>query len=325
MGYSKNIYQAAALELKTRRENAQRIAEQHKMQFIQQCPTVIDIESEMAKTGMEAVKAVGAGENALEIVTRLAKYNLELQAKRKELLVECGFPTNYLQPSYTCPICEDTGSKNGVPCSCYEKLLKDLAYQELAKSTPLKLCDFNTFSLLVYSDKPNKNGIVPRKQMSMIFETSKNYADTFSAQSKSLFLYGLTGLGKTHLSLAIANEVIKKGYGVVYDTTQNLISKLEKERFGRTENTDTESLILDCDLLILDDLGTEFVTNFSVAAIYNIINTRGLCQKPTIINCNIDIQELKKVYTDRIVSRIFGSYTALHFIGNDQRIARRTE
>ncbi len=321
MGYSKQIYKQAAAELRARRERAQADAELHKAQFIEKCPVVLDIESEMAKTGLEAVRAVGAGKNALEIVNRLAKYNLELQAKRKELLLENGFPENFLQPAYICPKCADTGVVDGAPCECYQKLLKELAYKELAVATPLKLCGFDSFSLSVYTDVPDESGIAPRQEMAEILACCKNYAEQFTPDSGSLFFFGNTGLGKTHLSLAIAQTVIQKGYGVVYGTAQNLLTKLEKERFGRAEDADTESLLLDCDLLILDDLGTEFTTSYTVSAVYNIVNTRSLRGKPTIINTNLRIAELENKYTDRVVSRILGSYTVLHFQGDDLRIA----
>lgn len=325
MGYAKQIYKLAAAELKARRERAEAIAAQHKQEFVCACPAVLDIESEMAKTGLEAVKAVGAGENALEIVQNLAKYNLELQAKRKELLKENGFPEDFLLPPYACPICGDTGNHNNAPCTCYQTLLKELAYQELAMATPLKLCDFESFSLSAYANVPDADGVTAREEMQTIYERCREYAEGFTTESNSLLFFGATGLGKTHISLAIANKVIQKGFGVVYGTAQNLLTRLEKERFGRIEDADTESLLLDCDLLILDDLGTEFTTGFTVAEVYNILNTRELSGKPTIINTNLSLSELEEKYTTRISSRILGKYNIYQFVGNDQRIARRSE
>lgn len=325
MGYAKQIYKSAAAELKARRDRAEAVAAQHKQEFVRVCPAVLDIEGEMAKTGLEAVKAVGAGDNAVKIVQSLAKYNLELQAKRKALLKENGFPQDFLLPAYTCSICNDTGIHNNAPCACYRTLLKELAYQELAKTTPLQLCDFESFSLNAYANTPDTNGIIAQEEMQAIYERCREYAENFTASANSLFFFGATGLGKTHLSLAIADKVIQKGFGVVYGTAQNLLTRLEKERFGKIEDTDTESLLLECDLLILDDLGTEFTTGFTVAAVYNILNTRELSGKPTIINTNLSLSELEEKYTTRISSRILGKYEIYRFIGNDQRIAHRTE
>lgn len=326
MGYTKETYQEAARVLRERREKAERTAEAHRAEVKAKCPQLIVIEQEMASTGLRAIKTVGAGKGAKETIEKLAKYNLELQAQRKQLLLDNGYPENYLRPNYTCPICEDKGiDKDGNPCACYQKLLKETAYALLAKQTPLRLCGFDDFSLSQYPNTPDANGNIPREEMEGILAFCKGYAKNFTPNSGSLFLYGKTGLGKTHLSLAIAAEVIKLGYGVVYGSAQNLLSKLEKERFGKAQDEDTESLLLDCDLLILDDLGTEFTTAFTVSEIYNIINTRLLQQKPTIINSNLNSKEFKTRYTDRVASRVFGSYTVLHFLGNDMRIQLREE
>lgn len=325
MGYTKRIYARAAAELQARRKQAEEEAARHKAQVLETCPQISEIESEMAKTGLAAVKAVGAGKDAVEIINTLAKYNLELQAKRKELLLQNGFSADYLQPHYICDICADTGAADGKECACYQKLLRDLAYGELSAQTPLKLCSFDSFSLSHYANTPDANGVVPRKKMEEVFAFSKRYAETFSLDAPSLLFFGNTGLGKTHLSLAIGAAAIEKGYGVVYGSAQNLFSKLEKEHFGKTDTADTEEMLLDCDLLILDDLGTEFTTGFVTAAFYNIVNTRLLSGKPTVINTNLSFEELEKKYTNRVVSRILGCYEIRYFYGEDMRVKKRFE
>lgn len=323
MGYSKQIYARANTELKARRSRAEKVAAEHKAKFRAVCPEATDIENEMAKTGLAAIRAVGAGKDAVKVIENLAKYNLELQSQRKALLLEHGFSEDYLIPAFTCPACEDNGTVDGKMCDCYKKLLRDLAFEELSSQAPLKLCSFDSFSVSAYSNIPDADGHVPFAEMQAIFNYCKSYAESFSESAESLFLYGKTGLGKTHLSLAIASAAIEKGYGVVYGTAQNLLTRLEKERFGRAEDQDTEHLLLDCDLLIIDDLGTEFRTSFTVAEIYNLVNTRELLHKPTIINSNLNLSEMKKEYTDRVTSRILGSYRILHFCGNDMRIELR--
>lgn len=325
MGFSKQIYMQAAAVLRARREKAEKEAEFHKAQFLEKCPQVLEIEREMAKTGLAAVKAVGAGKDAVEVIQKLAKYNLELQAQRRSLLLENGFPEKYLKSAYTCAICEDTGTVDGKECVCYQKLLKELAYKELSAQTPLKLCKFDTFSLSYYRDTPDADGIVPRQKMEKVLDFCKKYADTFTQDAPSLLFFGNTGLGKTHLSLAIAAAVLEKGYGVVYGSAQTLFSKLEKEHFGRTDNADTEERLLDCDLLILDDLGTEFTTGFVTAAFYNIVNTRLLSGKPTVISTNLTFEELEDKYTNRVVSRILGCYQVCRFYGEDMRVKKRFE
>ncbi|MGN0520526.1 MAG: ATP-binding protein, partial [Candidatus Fimenecus sp.] len=263
--------------------------------------------------------------DAVDIINSLAKYNLELQAKRKELLLQNGFPADFLQPHYTCAVCEDTGAVDGKECACYQKLLRDIAFRELSAKTPLQLCTFDSFSLSYYQDTPDGNGIIPRQKMEEVLNFCKRYADTFSLQSPSLLFFGNTGLGKTHLSLAIAAAAIEKGYGVVYGAAQNLFSALEKEHFGKSAEEDIEAMLLDCDLLILDDLGTEFTTGFVTASFYNIINTRLLCGKPTVINTNLSFEELEDKYTNRIVSRILGCYQVRRFYGEDMRVKKRFE
>ena len=323
MGYSKQTYIKAKKILKQRRIQAEETASLHRAEVAKKCPELLDIERQMAETGLSAIKTVCTGVDAKPIIDKLSKKNLELQACRKEILLTYGYPEDYLAPKYTCPICKDTGSVNSQPCACYTNLLKEQAYKQLAEETPLALCDFDSFTLSLYADTPDENGLIPREEMEGIYKFCKGYAQNFSLQSNSLFLYGKTGLGKTHLSLAIAAEAIHKGYGVIYGSAQNLLSKLERERFGKAEDMETESLLLDCDLLILDDLGTEFTTSYTVSEIYNIINSRGLRQKPTIINSNLNFSELQAKYSDRITSRILGSYTVLHFCGGDIRIALR--
>ena len=157
--------------------------------------------------------------------------------------------------------------------------------------------------------------------MGEIAQFCKDYALDFSLESPSLFMHGATGLGKTHLSLAIANEAIARGYGVVYGSAPNMFSQLEREHFGRQYNNERtyEQELLETDLLIIDDLGVEFSTPFTVSCVYNIINSRILSRKPTIIRTNLTPRELEDKYTQRITSRIIGGFVSLRFIGRDIR------
>ena len=159
--------------------------------------------------------------------------------------------------------------------------------------------------------------------MSRILAFCKRYAEQFDLHAPSLLLSGNTGLGKTHLSLAIASEVMQKGYGVLYDSVINLLRRVEREHFGKAEdNADTLELLLSCELLILDDLGAEFDSSFYVSTVYNIINTRLNCGLPTIISTNLTHEQVQRRYEDRIVSRLFATYTGLHFVGTDVRLQK---
>ena len=270
----------------------------------------------MSSAGLEIIRSLSMKSGEVEKhIKRLSEKNLEAQRKKANLLKQNGFDEDYLEVPYTCKKCEDTGFVNGKFCECHLKLLQQLSFDELCKLSSLKLSSFESFSLDYYRNPAE------RERMSDVFEYCRDYAEDFDCQSPNLYFYGKTGLGKTHLSLAIANGVIKKGYNVVYGSAQNLFSKIEREKFGRSNEPDgtTEDILLNCDLLILDDLGAEFSTAFTVSAIYNIINTR-LCEgRPTIINSNLEFDEIEKKYSSRIASRIIGNYVSIEFCGEDIR------
>ncbi len=296
--------------------------EKRKKIFYNKCPRAQEIEREIASTSIRVAKQVFSGKaNVKEQLEKLKNYNLNLQKELSELLVKNGFPENFLEEWYKCNLCKDTGYINGKMCSCMKQLLRDTAYNELNSKSPLSLCDFSTFDVSLYSGEVQMGQKTsPIEKMSKIFEYCKKYAENFSLNSDNLLLRGSTGLGKTHLSLAIAKYVISKGFGVIYFSAPNLVNQLEKERFGDlSDNENTEEILTDCDLLILDDMGTEHNSAYATSAIYNIINTRIMVGKPTIINTNLTISDLQEEYSKRLVSRIMGDFTRLEFVGKDIR------
>lgn len=214
-------------------------------------------------------------------------------------------------------------------CDCYKELLRDTALAELNELSPSSRSTFESFNVNYYPDTSDPvTGVNPRSRMKEILDFCKDYAADFGTDSPSLLLYGATGLGKTHLSLAIASEAIRKGYGVIYGSAQNLMSRLEKEHFssGRdNEYEGSEQAILECDLLVIDDLGAEFSTQFTVAELYNIINTRIMSRLPVIISTNLTPDGLEQKYTQRITSRIIGNYISLYFCGKDIRQIKTME
>ncbi|MCQ2480140.1 MAG: ATP-binding protein [Clostridia bacterium] len=317
MSYTTAEYESARRELERRRAKAEKIQKEHHEEVIAKIPEITEIESQMAQTALSVIKALGMGKDSVPYVKQLEAASLSAQQRRAELLKENGFPEDYIKVKYTCPQCEDKGFVNGRMCSCHKSILKNQAYEKLCNSFPLDKFTFQNFSTDYYPD--SGNGITPRQRMNSVFEFCKNYAMDFSRSSPSLILQGNTGLGKTHLSLAIAGAVIKGGYGVVYCSAQNILNRLENEKFGRAEYSDTEKNLLQCDLLILDDLGSEFSTQFTVSAVYNIINSRLLNGKPTIISTNLSPEGIESAYTPRIASRIYSEYVLLQFDGNDIR------
>lgn len=319
MAYDETVYQKAKKELENRKIAAENERELRHSNLVLKHPEILEFEKEMAQAGLSLVRAFGQ-KKPPEFIQGLKKQSLDAQAKRLEVLRKDGLPDDYLDTPYTCKKCNDTGFVEGMMCDCYKKLLKSTAYANICKTSPIKKSTFEDFSLDFYPNETDSNGLSPKKHMYDVMNYCYEYAKDFSINSPSLLLYGATGLGKTHLSLAIASYAIDKGYAVIYGSTQNLLNKIEAEHFGRGENkTETLDMLLDCDLLVLDDLGAEFSTQFTVATIYNIINTRMLTQKPIIISTNLNPQELEDKYTQRITSRIIGSYTPLLFCGKDIR------
>ena len=315
MKYSNKAISDALSVINSRRRNAEKEAEERAKNFYEEHPELAEIEQEMANTTLGLFKAISNCPDPKKVVNDLKEKNLGFQKAKKSLLEACGVDENYLKPDYICKDCNDTGYHDGKMCNCLEKLLKKSAFEELAKACPLKISKFTDF------DPSIQKSPAAKKKAAEILKFCEAYAEDFGTDSPSLFLYGETGLGKTHLSLAIAGTAIENGYGVVYGSAQNLFSMLERERFGRSEEPDgtTEEKLLCCDLLILDDLGAEFSTQFTVAELYNIINTRIAKELPTIINSNVSIEELEKRYTSRVTSRIIGCYQMIRFIGNDVR------
>lgn len=328
MGYSNSVYKAASDILHERRLNAEKAAERRKEEVYERFPRVKELEKQISMSGIKTARAVLAGGDVKVEVEKLRDKDLAMQAEVKRILTDNGYPANYFEPKYFCKKCEDKGyyDINGktVRCSCMKSALISCACAELNRYAPLSLSTFESFDLEYYDKSINpKVKTSPYEHMSKVFRLCQNYADNFSKNSESILMSGETGLGKTHLSLAIANEVIKKGYGVVYASAPPIISKLEKEYFSSDKDDSLFSMLADCDLLIIDDLGTEFYSQFAVSQFYNLFNSRMLSNKPIIINTNLTITELKEKYTDRFVSRICGNARQLDFLGRDIRIRRK--
>ena len=316
MAYSKETYKKAEQELAQRRSRALAEREEHHRIAVETAPEILEAEEKMSRAGLATIKAIGMGAaDAKEYIQKLSEINLEAQAQRRLLLKSNGFPEDWLDVHYTCKKCEDKGFVSGIMCGCFKELLKSIEYEKLCSKLPVGNCRFDNFKLDFY---PDGAGTSPKKRMESVLNYCKEYAADFSRRSPSLLLYGKTGLGKTHLSLAIAGKAVEEGYGVIYSSAQNLFNKLEKDKFGKAD-ANTEETILDCDLLIIDDLGAEFTTQFTVSALYNIVNSRELEGKPTIISTNLVPDELKSTYSDRIASRILSAYTILQFDGADIR------
>ena len=316
MKFSEDVYIKAEAELKKRRDNAEQLSDMRRKQLITKFPELLEIENTIRDAALEVIKGLGSGKAVN--VNSLAEKNLNAQKEKSELLKKNGYPEDYLEPQYSCKLCNDSGILNGKLCSCHLELLKKISMSEYSCSSVLAVSTFDTFDLEYYSTEKDKNfGYSPREYMKASVDFLKSYSENFNKNSGSFFFTGGTGLGKTHLSLAVMNKVTEKGYSVFYGSADNIIKQMEKERFGRS-NGDIEEEIENADLLIIDDLGTEFKTAFSETAVYQIINNAILNGKPMIISSNLSITELEERYGQRVVSRL-NSFEVVNFIGTDIR------
>ena len=320
MGFDREITAAASEQLTQRKQLAEHRAAQAQEAFYDQCPRAREIRQELASNASGIAKAVLQGGDVRTALEELHQRALALEAEYDNLLAQHGLSRAQLAPQYTCPLCKDTGIYEGKMCDCLKQLQRAMAYRKLSMAVPLEKCTFETFSLEYYQDDPKAAA-----QMKNILRVCRDYADHFKPGAANWLFKGGTGLGKTHLSLAIAGEVLEKGYGVIYASAQTLAVALERERFLRGDETaeSTHEKLIACDLLILDDLGTEVSSDYVNASLYDVINQRMLAQKPTIISTNLTMSQLEDRYSQRFASRVAGTYNKLEFLGSDVRIAIR--
>lgn len=256
--------------------------------------------------------------NYNERAEKIKKEYFDMIERRKGLLRNKGYPEDYTDVKYECDICSDTGYNGINMCVCMKKALIEAGYKSSGIGHLMKKQSFETFKLDYY--KHNKELF---DKIEYNYQFCKDYAEQFTSEKyKNLLLFGDTGLGKTHLSTAIAKVVIENGYDVMYNTAQNIFEDFQYERFSRSYQDTGEkktNRYFDCDLLIIDDLGTEMPNQFTISCLYNLVNTRINIEKSTIINTNLKQNDLRKIYADRITSRLFGEFAMLAFCGTDIR------
>lgn len=320
MPYSQDVYNRAIQVLERRREQANTEAQERFDEISEKLPELEKIQRELARIGLNISKVFLYSSDKQADIKQLMQESLSLQERKKAVLTKNGYSENALDVQYTCPVCKDTGFIKNRRCKCHTELLKDIERSRIAKIAPIEECTFDTFDVNYYPQQIMENGISPRDKAEKIKNSCSKYAVNFNTSAKSIMFMGGTGLGKTHLSLAIANVVINKGYSVVYGTAQNILRDLQNENFGRDDALlYYEKAVLTCDLLIIDDLGTEYKNAYTAACLYNIINSRLGAKLPTIISTNFSLDELEEKYDQRITSRITGEYRQLVLVGNDIR------
>ena len=285
-------------------------------------PRLREIQEQLRRTASRVMAAaLRRGQDPLPEIARLREENLGLQAERRQLLSELGLPEDALEDTPACPLCGDTGFRGGELCRCLKTYYVEEQRRELSRLLDLGGQSFDTFDTDWYDGQraPGKSKSA-REHMERVYDTCVEYAHNFGKKPANLLLFGRPGLGKTHLSAAIAREVSEKGHSVVYDTAGHIFAQFEQQKFTREEEADDHvERVLNCDLLILDDLGSEMTTSFVQSALYQIVNTRQMERRSTIISTNLTPGELARRYTPQIASRIEGEYTLLPFAGEDIR------
>lgn len=323
MAYSKDVVRRARQRLAQAKESREAENRQHLQAAYAQLPRLREIDLLLRKSmALAAQAAFTKGGDARTAMEQVKEANLSLQAERREL-IRTHFQEGYLDDSPVCQLCSGSGYIGSTMCTCLQELCRQEQKKELSL---LAAADerFEKFRLDYYSDRvDSRYGASPRAIMERNFSLCRKYAYSFGNGSGNLLFVGGTGLGKTFLSACIARVVADRGFSVAYESAHDLFSKLEKNRFNPDEQSreDVEKLH-SCDLLIIDDLGTEMPGNFTTAALYHLLNDRLLAGKSMIISTNLNVEEAGRRYSPQIASRLQGSFRGLTFVGEDIRVLK---
>lgn len=331
MAYDPNIVRRASARLEENRRAREEQLEALRRQVYAREPRLARLDRQMRGTMAElAAAALRRGDRAAEVIRAIRAKNLDIQQERAVLLGGMGLPEDALDDKPACPLCGDTGWQGAQMCSCLKQLCAQEQIQELSKLLDLGEQSFDHFRLDYYSDTVYPGQATsPRDNMDLVYEVCLNYAQKFGHfQFKNLFLTGAPGLGKTFLSACIARSVSEQGFSVVYDTAANIFAQFENRKFQRDAEgvqsaRDETRRYLNCDLLILDDLGSELTTQFIQSALYELVNTRLMGDRRMVISSNLTMTEVGKRYSPAIASRLMGEFYVLNFFGDDIRLRKQ--
>lgn len=315
MGYNREDYVRIKNEYSRKYIIARQRADERKNELYAKLPEVKQIDAVLAGTGKDIMAVIISGaKNTDEQIERLKERNDKLLARRGEALIAAGYPEDYSDVKYECEKCGDTGYANMKICECMKRALVLAGYESSGLGGLIRTQSFENFSLDYY-----RSGGANYANMEMFLTGLKHFAEGFDENTyRNYLLMGSTGLGKTHLSTSVAKAVIDKGYDVLYVSAVGMIGDFESRRFGNGEERDTERYY-SADLLIIDDLGTEVINQFTVSCLYDVINSRINNRRCTFINTNLTKKEIEEKYSERITSRLFGEYYPLPFSGTDIR------
>ncbi|HIY54423.1 MAG TPA: ATP-binding protein [Candidatus Agathobaculum merdavium] len=328
MGYDKKLLAEARRELERERASRSEAFEERRREVYARESRVRAIDRTLSQTAAAVLKAaLNTGGDPAAAIEGLRQQNLALQAERAGLLSRMGLPADYLTEKPLCEKCGDTGYAGSATCDCVKTRYARLLREQLSTVLPIRDQNFARFNMEYYSTRPDKRlGLSPRENMEYNLDECKAYAKNFGAQSPNLLLYGSTGLGKTFLSSCIAEAVAARGFSVAYDTAINIVAAYETIKFGGgngEEAAERAARYERADLLIIDDMGTEMGTAFTVSALYNLINNRLMARRPMIVNTNLPPEALSEKYSPAVASRLLGEFISLRFFGDDIRLLKK--
>lgn len=289
-----------------------------------QIPRIREIEQEIVTLSAQSARKRILGDT--QALTELRQAVSNLSSEKEQLLRSHHYPLDYMQPQYRCKDCKDTGYIQSKPCHCFKQASINLLYRQSNIQEILKKENFSTLNMDYYSkDIYAKEDLSVYDYMSEVVQRCRSYAANFPNNGKSLYLVGKTGTGKTFLCNCIASAVIKQGHSVIYLTANHLFELFEQDTFGHDEESNVilDQYISECDLLIIDDLGSEFDNTFTSSRLFYCINQRFLLKKSTIISSNLKSTELRDRYSDRVASRIHGYYENIILVGRDIRSIKK--
>lgn len=315
-----SAYTLAAKELSDiQTENKMQMEYRHS-EVCAKIPDFLDIESELVSFGTLLLKSVLHNGKDYETIKKGIQ---EKQALKKTLLKKNGFPEDYLDEIYTCSECRDTGFVNGLRCNCFKQLVLKHIGTNSNLTELMKKQTFENFDFSLFKGQPDINGRSPLVIAQKLCDIGITFANSFDRTKKNILILGNAGTGKTYLSSCIANRAIERGKTVYYQSAYRLFDMLEQIKFGRSDSEEFKDIsryVYEVDLLIIDDLGTEFVTQFTTAALFDIINSRINSGKSTIVSSNLSFEDMRKVYSQRLTSRFSGEYMHLQTLGRDLRM-----
>ena len=325
MAYDGKVMRRALQRFEEDRRRRQEQDRERRERIFRRQPRLREIDAQLRDTMRRIIAgALRRGTDPRAAIQVLRDENLSLQAEKRALLRAMGLPEDALDETPACPLCSDTGYRDGRVCRCLRAYYAREQQRELSRMLDLGNQSFDTFSLDWYPETYDPDcGMTVRQHMETVYDLCADYAHHFGKKPANLLLFGAPGLGKTHLSAAIAREVSAAGWSVVYDTAGHVFAQMEDRKFRRDEGEDETERIFRCDLLILDDLGTEMTTAFVQSALYEVLNTRLLERRSTILSTNLTPGELARRYSPQIASRIEGEYQILPFAGEDIRALKK--